>query len=125
MSRTAVQAPLIGTAKFRVLYPCLDHQASRLRQLVKNNLALNLRDSPAEVWLLGPTADDLVKNNLALIKILGQPRLRRLAQGEALRCVERVAHQSPRCWDSAVLSVRYSCAGINNKGIIQCRSRRV
>jgi len=37
---------------------------------------------------------------------------------------ERVA-QSPRCWDSAVLSVRYSCAGIDNRGIIQCKSRRV
>ena len=42
----------------------------RLRQLVKNNLALDLRDSPAEVWLLGPTADDLVKNNLARSQLL-------------------------------------------------------
>ena len=42
----------------------------RLRQLVKNNLALDLRDSPAEVWLLGPTADDLVKNNLAHSQLL-------------------------------------------------------
>ena len=37
----------------------------RLQHLVKNNLALNLKHSPAEVWLLGPAADDLVKNNLA------------------------------------------------------------
>jgi len=42
----------------------------RLRHLVKNNLALDLRDSPAEVWLLGPTADDLVKNNLAHSQLL-------------------------------------------------------
>jgi len=41
-----------------------------LRQLVKNNLALDLRDCPAEVWLLGPTADDLVKNNLAHSQLL-------------------------------------------------------
>jgi hypothetical protein len=33
-------------------------------------LALNLRRSPAEVWLLGPTADDLVKNNLAASQLL-------------------------------------------------------
>ena len=49
------------------------HQRDRrrhLRQLVKNNLALDLRDSPAEVWLLGPTADDLVKNNLAHSQLL-------------------------------------------------------
>ena len=42
----------------------------RLRHLVKNNLALDLRDSPAEVWLLGPTVDDLVKNNLARSQLL-------------------------------------------------------
>jgi hypothetical protein len=33
-------------------------------------LALNLRHSPAEVWLLGPAADDLVKNNLAASQLL-------------------------------------------------------
>jgi hypothetical protein len=45
-------------------------QRHRLQYLVKNNLALNLRRSPAEVWLLGPTADDLVKNNLAASQLL-------------------------------------------------------
>jgi hypothetical protein len=45
-------------------------QRHRLQHLVKNNLALNLRHSPAEVWLLGPTADDLVKNNLAASQLL-------------------------------------------------------
>jgi hypothetical protein len=48
----------------------LRDQRGRLQRLVKNNLALNLRSSPAEVWLLGPTADDLVKNNLAASKLL-------------------------------------------------------
>jgi hypothetical protein len=33
-------------------------------------LALDLRHSPAEVWLLGPAADDLVKNNLAASQLL-------------------------------------------------------
>jgi hypothetical protein len=33
-------------------------------------LALNLRRSPAEIWLLGPAADDLVKNNLADSQLL-------------------------------------------------------
>ena len=42
----------------------------RLRHLVKNNLALDLRCSPAEAWLLGPVADDLVKNNLAHSQLL-------------------------------------------------------
>ena len=45
-------------------------QRHRLQHLVKNNLALNLRHSPAEVWLLGPAADDLVKNNLADSQLL-------------------------------------------------------
>jgi hypothetical protein len=42
----------------------------RLRHLVKNNLALDLRHSPAEAWLVGPAADDLVKNNLARSQLL-------------------------------------------------------
>jgi hypothetical protein len=33
--------------------------------LVKNNSALDLKRSAAEVWLIGPTARDLEKNNLA------------------------------------------------------------
>jgi hypothetical protein len=37
----------------------------RLADLVKNNLALDLKQATAEVWLVGPAADDLVKNNLA------------------------------------------------------------
>ncbi len=45
-------------------------QRHRLQRLVKNNLALDLKRSPAEVWLLGPAADDLVKNNLATSQLL-------------------------------------------------------
>ena len=45
-------------------------QRQRLQRLVKNNLALNLKRSLAEVWLLGPAADDLVKNNLADSQLL-------------------------------------------------------
>lgn len=37
----------------------------RLQFLVKNNLALDLKRSPAEVWLVGPAARGLDKNNLA------------------------------------------------------------
>ena len=38
--------------------------------LVKNNAALDLKHSAAEVWLLGPAAADLDKNNLASAQIL-------------------------------------------------------
>lgn len=38
--------------------------------LVKNNVALDLKYSAAEVWLLGPAAADLVKNNLASARVL-------------------------------------------------------
>lgn len=41
----------------------------RLQNLVKNNLALDLRHCPAEAWLVGPAAD-LVKNNLARSQLL-------------------------------------------------------
>lgn len=42
----------------------------RAQFLVKNNLALDLKRCAAEVWLIGPTAGDLVKNNLAACKML-------------------------------------------------------
>ena len=41
-----------------------------LQNLVKNNLALDLKHSAAEVWLLGPHAQDLAKNNLAFPQVL-------------------------------------------------------
>jgi hypothetical protein len=37
----------------------------RVRLLVKNNVALDLKHCAAEVWLVGPAAGDLDKNNLA------------------------------------------------------------
>jgi hypothetical protein len=37
----------------------------RVRMLVKNNSALDLKRSAAEVWLVGPAARELEKNNLA------------------------------------------------------------
>jgi len=45
-------------------------QKRRLGDLVKNHSALNLTRSAAEVWLVGPAAADLVKNNLASSQIL-------------------------------------------------------
>jgi hypothetical protein len=45
-------------------------QRRRLVHLVKNNLAFDLKHSSHEVWLMGPEATDLVKNNLACSKVL-------------------------------------------------------
>ena len=42
----------------------------RLTSLVKNSVALDLKHSAAEVWLVGPAASDLVKNNLARSQLL-------------------------------------------------------
>ena len=44
-----------------------------LRNLVKNNLAFDLKHSAAEVWLLGPQAGHLAKNNLAFSQVLILP----------------------------------------------------
>ena len=37
----------------------------RVQHLVRNNLALDLKRSPAQLWLVGPLVHDLVKNNVA------------------------------------------------------------
>jgi hypothetical protein len=42
----------------------------RVTNLVKNNVALDLKRSTAEVWLVGPQAADLVKNNPAFFEVL-------------------------------------------------------
>ena len=42
----------------------------RVTSLVKNNVALDLKHSAAEVWLVGPEAADLVKNNVAFSEVL-------------------------------------------------------
>jgi hypothetical protein len=44
-----------------------------LQNLVKNNLAFDLKHLAAEVWLLGPQAENLAKNNLAISQILILP----------------------------------------------------
>jgi hypothetical protein len=47
----------------------LDRQR-RVTSLVKNNVALDLKHSTAEVWLVGPDAADLVKNNVAFSEVM-------------------------------------------------------
>jgi hypothetical protein len=42
----------------------------RVQKLVKNNVALDLKHCAAEVWLVGPAAGDLDKNNLASSQLL-------------------------------------------------------
>ena len=42
----------------------------RVTSLVKNNVALDLKHSAAEVWLVGPDAADLVKNNVAFSEVM-------------------------------------------------------
>jgi len=42
----------------------------RVQSLVKNNLALDLKRSTAGVWLIGPAALDLDRNNLASCQLL-------------------------------------------------------
>ena len=42
----------------------------RLAHLVRNNVALDLKRSAAEVWLLGPRLSDLDRNNLASAQVL-------------------------------------------------------
>ena len=43
---------------------------SRVQNLVKNNLALDLKSIDADVWLVGPDLGDLVKNNLAISELM-------------------------------------------------------
>lgn len=44
-------------------------QKRRIQTLAKNNLALDLKHSAAEVWLLGSAVKELAKNNLASCKL--------------------------------------------------------
>ncbi len=46
------------------------NQKRRLSLIVKNNLAIDLKRLPAEVWLTGPGLDGIVKNNLAICQVL-------------------------------------------------------
>ena len=47
----------------------LDRQR-RVTSLVKNNVALDLKHSTAEVWLVGADTADLVKNNVAFSEVI-------------------------------------------------------
>lgn len=42
----------------------------RMSDLVKNNLALDVKASSADVWLAGPGLEALVKNNLAISQVM-------------------------------------------------------
>lgn len=42
----------------------------RVHDLVKNNLAVDLKSLPADIWLVGPDLQDLVKNNLAISEVM-------------------------------------------------------
>ena len=42
----------------------------RVQDLVKNNLALDLKSIDADVWLVGAGLGDLVKNNLAISELM-------------------------------------------------------
>jgi len=48
----------------------LRDQKRRVRNLANNNLAIDLKRSAAEVWLVGPAVDDLANNNLAASQLL-------------------------------------------------------
>ena len=45
------------------------NQKRRLSLIVKNNLALDVKRLPAQVWMTGPGVDMIVKNNLAFPEV--------------------------------------------------------
>jgi hypothetical protein len=46
------------------------NQKRKLSRIVKNNLAIDVKRLPAEVWMTGPGLDGIVKNNLAISQVL-------------------------------------------------------
>ena len=52
-------------------------QRRRVEHLVRNSLALDLKQSASEVWLLGPKVRELDRNNLASAQVLILPSLGR------------------------------------------------
>jgi hypothetical protein len=46
------------------------NQKRKLSIIVKNNLAIDVKRLPAEVWMAGPGLDGIVKNNLAISQVL-------------------------------------------------------
>jgi hypothetical protein len=67
--KTYRQAHAAGVERNRMLQKSRDSKR-RAQLLVKNNLALDLKRCPAEVWLIGAAETDLVKNNLASCSML-------------------------------------------------------
>jgi hypothetical protein len=41
----------------------------KLSRIVKNNLAIDVKRLPAEVWMTGPGWEEIVKNNLAISQV--------------------------------------------------------
>jgi hypothetical protein len=48
----------------------LRDQRRRLLRLANNNLVLDLKSIPAEVWLVGAAVEDLANNNLASAQLI-------------------------------------------------------
>ncbi len=46
------------------------NQRRKLALIVKNNLAIDVKRLPAEVWMTGPGLDVIVKNNLAISQVV-------------------------------------------------------
>jgi hypothetical protein len=46
------------------------NQKRQLAVIVKNNLAVDVKQLPARVWMTGPGLDEVVKNNLAISQVL-------------------------------------------------------
>lgn len=46
------------------------NQKRKLSLIVKNNLAIDVKRLPAEVWMTGPGLDVIVKNNLAISQVV-------------------------------------------------------
>lgn len=46
------------------------NEKRKLSLIVKNNLAIDVKRLPAEVWMTGPGLDVIVKNNLAISQIV-------------------------------------------------------
>lgn len=60
----------------------------RIQQLAKNNLALDLKHSAAEVWLVGSGVKDLAKNNLASAQVFIFQQLGSSSAGSSPACKE-------------------------------------
>jgi hypothetical protein len=73
----------------------LRDQKRRFRLLAKNNLAFDLKRSAAEVWLLGPQAKDLAKNNLASTEVLIVQSLKPLQLCTGKPCKEQLSSSLP------------------------------